>query len=491
LLLRVIGIAVAEELENLPMIQTLRIYDDVFFPASTTDMQKASHITVREWMNEVELKSRAAVENWDQDFVDAVLKTEGRSAFDDSVDQLTNVSDIDKRKGLYEVLHTFSRAVNEDGVPGIYVWTWSDLVDKSCAMAGPRQLFSRKHGMYPFVFGSRETLTSRLIDSRGIPELVQTDQEILKLFRDSYSDYTQKQTNPPIRRPPGSVRYQLALAPFGEIPASRRDDVSYLEPPPYPAAADKIQALIKSEVEEYCGIPSETTPPLVAQVLTQMLIDSFLGMIGEVLTMTVQLIQELMPDEILARITNSDGLPILRNREEIQGRYDIHVAVDVRDFEQEYLLKKAEIALKYVRPLDVRGELPWTVFARSILAGIDPNWAAMIPDSGVNQKRIVDDEASIFVGIVAGVEPEYPEQVDAPDLRLGVIEKLIAPRQQAPQAFGQLSPASQAILQKRIEYLNFQKQQAQNAITGRTGVQPVTPEIVEESNENGQVQAGV
>lgn len=468
---------------NEPRMEALRVYEDVFYPANTMDLQRARCIIRRHWYTRAEVLERQATEGWSEAFVRELIGdddrdegAEGKSAFDDEQalnainQQLTDIAD--ERDGLYEVLVCYRRAANEDGVLGIFVDTFSAF----CSVAAkPRELWDRKHGQYPFVAFPRECLTSRLNDSRGIAELVSTQQQSLKLLTDSFEDHVQTTINPPIKRPRGRPFFQITLAPFGEIEEDRPNSIGFMERPPYPQAAADFWRQKRREINEYWGrFDPETNPNETLAFLTQQdAVDSFLVCMTDVFQMVVQLVQQYESDERLARISGGMDQPLARSIEEIQGEFDISMTFDVRDMDLEKVVKKAKVVLENLRPLDAQGLVPYDYFLRNVVAALNPNWAARIPPAEAAGARIAAEEQGYFVQILSGVEPPMPEKVDAPGMRLQTLQGLMEPRMRQPQAFAPLTPASVAIYNNRVKYLGFQQQQMANADTGRVGTEPV------------------
>lgn len=465
--------------KKFPELTALRMYEDIFFPDNVEDLQRAPHIFVRRWFSATDVRESAAREGWSEKFVEELLGEEGRrgkeaeSAFDpaDRVEDgaLNNnlFSTTKERAGLYEVVWCYSRAARDDGGIGIYVQVFSGLCKTA---ATNRTLLEYRHGKYPFIPFPRETLTRRLLNSRSDNELALTQQGSIKLLTDTVEDHAQVLTNPPLKKPRGSPKYRAMLAPFGECEVGPRETLEFIQRPAYPEAAVKHREFVQTETDDYFGRDNETLPNLRAQLARQLRVDKFLGYLSEVMTMALQLCQQYMSDEDLARIANIPGVP--RTVREIQGKFDLSVTVDVRDMDQEFLFKKGELMLKYLRPLDPQGVLPWDVYLKNFVAGIDPTWADAIQPEGESRGRIEKDEADNYVRILAGVEMPMPEMIDGPQIRLQTLQNLHQPRMQNPQAFGPVSLAAQAILENRIKYLQFQAQQAQNAIIGRVGATP-------------------
>jgi len=474
---------------NKPVFKAMRLFDDVFFRVNTTDFQRASEIFTREWLTKSEVLERAAVNSWSDEFVDSLLYggdgghkdsigAQGRSGFDDYLvngplrDELTSTED---RKGLYEILTGYTRAANDDGVTGIYVYTFSYFCDVA---AKDRELWDRKHGLYPFIYFQRENITDRLMDSRGVSELAMSDQAGMKLLKDSFEDHVQVTINPPIVRPRNRPFFNLNRAPFGQIEADSRDRVEFLEPNQYPIAADKYWREMRRDVYEYWGIydPEVNPNEVIVGIMDQDRIDNFLMGVSDILAMTVKLSQQYFDDETIQRIVGGGGLPVARTVEEIQGSFDIHCTFDARDFDTDKLVKKADIVLKSLRPLDTKGIIPYDHFLRQIVASLDPQWAELIPTSEASGQRISREEQDNMVKMLNGVEPEMNETVEAPALRLQVLQQGLQPRFENPAAYPPISTASQIIIENRIKYLTFQAQQLENASVGRLGTEPVTNE---------------
>jgi hypothetical protein len=107
---------------------------------------------------------------------------------------------------------------------------------------------------------------------------------------------------------------------------------------------------------------------------------------------------------------------------------------------------------------------------RNAVASLDPTWAEAMPTIEQADQRETAEEKAAFVQMLNGVRPEMPESgINAP-LRLQTLQGEIAPRRANPSAFPALSQASTLLIQERMDYLEFQASQMQNAITGRVGV---------------------
>lgn len=465
---------------NMPVIEALRVYEDIFFPLNTlVDLQRARVIYRRKWVTRAEGLEIAATEGWDEQFVKDVFGdgkegtgAEGKSAFFDYnrflLTRATRIANAEPRRGLYEIVFAYERLVNDDGIPGIYITTFSG---SSEVAAKDRELFNRKHGKYPFVAFTSESITSFILDSRGVPERAVTHQNEQKLYRDSTSDHVQQVVNPPLIKPAGKARYDLLRAPFGEIDAGPRDRVEYLKGPDYPRIALDMMAVSEKDIAEYFGLPHKDLDPSVTLALRQHRINRFLASVGEVLYMAVELCQQFMTDADLQRVVGGAGMEVPRTTREIQGRYDLVLCVDVRDWDMEFLKQKAEIFLNYIKRLDPHNIVDNDPLAASLLSSIDPNLAeqAVKPANFANAQEIAA-ATDAFVKCLNGVRPDMSEGGINAQLRLQVFQGLVQARQAVPAAYPPLSPAAAALIEEYMKYLQFQGQQMVNAQTGRLGV---------------------
>ena len=468
---------------NMPVLEAHKLYDDIFIPINTTDIQRARVIIKRNWYSRAEAKERAAIDGWNKSFVDKLVGLddddvkgyESMTGFNDEhrgASSDTIVLDEDakgKYAGLYEVLTAYSREVNKDGVPAIYVRKFSWFVDEP---AKDREMQGYLHGKFPFVVFPREYLSKLVLDSRGVPLLVQTPQHSMKLHNDSLEDHVQVNTNPPIKVPPNKPRFQLTLQPFGQIMANPREDISYMDPPRYPVAAEKQRGWVENEVNDYFGRESDKVTPEESMEAQQDRINHFLDCLKQALYMALQLCQQYMTDEEIQRIVGGAGLPLARSVEEIQGQFDIYLSYDVRDMDLEYLKKKAELFMTYVRSLDTRQTVQYEQVVRRIFEAIDPNLAEeSLVQPQVADERERNEEKHDIALMLNGLRPERPEKGQNHRLRLQVLEEELALRMQNPEAFEPMSLASRAILKEQLDYRRFQVQQEENADIGRKGYQ--------------------
>ena len=318
--------------------------------------------------------------------------------------QTVTVRNEDDLKGQYEILTAYWKAANEDGAVGVYTVPFSKFITDEAATK--RKLLDYEHGEYPFVDMEREALTSRLMDTRSVSELVQSDQYTEKLLSDSYNDHTSINTLPPIRTPFWAGDDQVVIAPLAQIKHRRPDDYGFMKTSDYPVSNDGAYKRIRQRLGEYFGLSQDDVDKDLATLLMQTNVDNFLASIADLMVMVVQLCQQYLTDEEWQRITGGTGQLSPRSTEEIQGRYDLVVDFDVRNLDRDYILKLAEALSKYILTMDTQQTIGRDKLVRMIFTAINPVLAeaTLRPVEEADTNEVTDEENN-FAKIAAGVEP--------------------------------------------------------------------------------------
>ena len=465
---------------NVPRVMALRLGVDIFVPTNTPELKRARVIFHREMISRAELEGRGLTHGYSDKFIKGVLGQEGVAGFEgrtclpDGIHAVTDASIVvgslptveygDDFRGLYEVITAFWRATNDDGVLGVYTTTFSAFVDTP---ATKRELLGYIHGEYPYVEFPCEILSDRLADSRGVPERVCTQQYTLKNNTDQKNDSVQLRTVPPIRVPASRPNVPLPMGPLVQLRERRPNEYGFLEPPEFPAAAMKMAEETRRQVDEYWGRWNDDVPRELVALHQQDMVDRFLASLADALGQMLQLVQQYMTDEEIARVVGGRGLPVARSVSEIQGKFDISLDFDVRTLSPEYVLKLAEAVSQWILPADTRQTVQRDRYVALILGAINPMLAeaTVRPGEEADQAE-ADDEDANFAKIAAGIEPAMMEAGQNFALRLARLESI---PEANPAAIQKMTPDSVAILEARLNHLRFQVQQEKNKIIGRVG----------------------
>lgn len=460
-----------------PEVRALRVFEDVFFPSNTTDIQAARVIVLREWVSAVELRNRQFTLGYAEKWVDAVLEKEGVSylPMENTPEEWTDwtalarfaTGSATRNRGLYEVLTVYQRAANEDGVPGIFISTLHGGVD---FLAKERELLDYPQVKYPFVLFQYEMLSHHVWDSRSIPELASTDQYALKLLNDSFNDHTSLSTVPPVKVSMNRPDFNVLLGPMEVVREVRKDEVTWMTPPTYPQTNDKHRADIKARVDEFFGRFSGTVPPELTQLMLQGLVDDQLPAVGEVVIQVLQLCGRFMDPATAAAVLSVSEEEAQSFLAQLSGRLMLEVSFDTRMLNMEWLKTIGNLVGTYLLAWDTDATVDRAKLSNWFAYRIDPGLARSVlrPVEEAAQSELLDEDTNMSK-IQAGVEPPMMTAGQNYGARLARIYENM---QKNPEYAAKLTPNSRAILEARIKHLQGMVQQQENAQIGRTMARP-------------------
>jgi hypothetical protein len=457
--------------KNSPSVAALAPYDELAFPPETTDIQSARVVFRRCYMTEIEVMQHVETDEWDEEWAKQAIATRGRfSNFSDYTYTigLTNNAVLD-RENLIEVVYAYQKALDEDGVPGVYCTVFCPQVGNSW---GKFELIDYEHGQYPFIVWRSEVIHRKIVESRGVPEICATWQNEIKAQRDSIFDYTSLNTIPPIQVPK-TRGGNLRLGPAVQIPVLRPGEISFMQPPARePSVAFNLIAAIETQVDRYFGRPTEKVPPALTQMRQQRLVNNWLHGWTEAFRQVLSLTLQYTGPEEVARITGSN-VPLSTNVQE----FDVSLKFDVRELQTDLVTEKLKALSSLVLPLDSVGVVDRTKLVGLALRAIDPTLAnELIMEAGPASQKMFD-ETNDELGLMSlGNPPKLRENDPTAQARLNFAQQILQANPKYQQQ-AQQDPLFQANLQKYVENLQFSVQQQQNAVTGRLGVQPgATPQ---------------
>lgn len=453
-------------------LRPLRMFEDVYMRTNVMDFQRCQEWFRPEWLTETELKERSVSDGWTDDFITDVLQQEATPAFPEYIRQSGTESLIarnsDHYKGLYQVVHSYVQAVNEDNIPGRYVST-IHLNSKTTAYG--MRLLDYKHGKWPGVIFSREALTSRIMDSRGIPEMQGPMQSFVKDLVDGSGNNAKLSFTPPIITWGRKGAGDLYIAPIAELQAPRTGTEGYkwLPPPQFSQGTQWIFQEIRQQLNEFHGRPAKEVDPTLVALHRQYKTSWWLAQMRDVWTMAMQNIQQYMSDEDLQRVTNLQGITMIRSREEIQGQFDIQVGYDPEDLSTEHLESQGTILRDIILAMDREKVVDTTPAVQDLFYRMNPSMASVsIRTRERAMQAELESEMEAYQQVRSGVEPDLPDDGSINyEARLGMYETI---QKMNPEAFADMSPDKQKILQSRIQRMTVLAQQyGENVQIGREG----------------------
>jgi hypothetical protein len=469
--------------ESKPVWTALEAWEDVIFPIQTFSLQRAAFVARRELLNEVELRERAAVEGWDDEWVEEAVKHKGQLKRIHLNLHRTDQFLFEQLRDLIEIWHVF-RKENDPKTDAIRV-TRSVISYHIPDKAAVHELLPYAHGMYPFVEMPRERSTRPLLESRGIPELVQTAQEEIKIQRDYRADRASISILPPVRVPANRGKFDLVLGPGVQVPERRPGEIGWMDPPRPDAGSIEVENATRFDVNNYFGRMADGVPPQMSMIHTQEMIDSYLLDMKLCVIQTMALAQQYMTPEEVSRVTGNASLAFSASPQDIRGRFDITAEFDARLLDNEALGAKLKYLSEILVPMDSFGVIDRAGLVKYMFQAVDPNMASMlVQDIGAATQQEIEDEQGAFAKIAAGTEPPMKEGGQNAQVRLQTLQQIIQSNPAVSQRYQQ-DEIFRRMLDARMQAFNFQLQQSQNAVIGRVGAQPALQQMAQEQQLGG------
>lgn len=444
-----------------PEIKALRYGDDFCIPTLTEDFDYADWFE-GEWLTKSELEERIATEGWSREWVSQTIEHSGINFFDTLKPEY-----IDENKDLYNVVHCHHVTVDAQG----RAWRWTSVLSLADGSAYGKRLVRTRRGKWDAIMLRREINSSNLIDSMGVAEESAPVQGIAKVIRDGAANNAIVGAQAPLKIKGRGIKNAL-IGPFKRIMMGVNDDVTFMQPPQFPAAADKQVDTIKGEFLHFEGVGDASHD---TSSMRQDIVSWWLAQMQELYRLLLEVTQDNASDETLAGITNAHDIKGLR-REDIAGDFGIKVVLDQNDLNNESLIKKLQTLGNLIQPLDKNNSLDtYPILAdavRKLLPGVAKE-SMKTPQE--LQADDVKDEAQNFIQIKAGIMP----QINADGkwnyrARLDFYRSL---QENNPAAIEDMTEASREMLAQWIQALEQQDTQfGANAQIGRSGVKGVATE---------------
>lgn len=467
--------------ENRPSLRALKLFDEVFFPIGTVDLQRTRSIHEREWLTETELRERVLTLRWDSDVVEDIIEKGRGQTMINGPWQNTQQANlnlslsgagrmVNERDHLFEIWWSYSRRADDMGVADIHCTVWNcavldrPLTDEPC---------DYPDGEYPYVYRTRERLGRQITDSRGTTVALATHQYEVKLQRDARSNFTSMAASPPKKVKMSRGAWDLTIGPDAEIPVNRMDDFEWAPlPNQLPQASIEMERTTKDEADAYVGRMVDGVDPNRVSAKLQAKANNFLALMRAAFRKVLVFCQHYYTAADLARVTGDDRSPAALTPEKVSGKFDVIIEIDARDLNMEFAMKKLEAFTK-LKQLDVDGRLGTDGLIEWGAQGIDPILArhSLRPLETVRAQEMKDEQGNV-AKMVLGIEPDMPTEGINPQNRMQVMMQTIQQSEKLTQAI-QRDEGFRALVENRQKYLQQQINQQQNKIIGRTGTMPM------------------
>ena len=442
-----------------PEVKALRYIDDFCVPRVTDDFNYASPWFRSEWVTESQLKERIVGDDWDPEWVEETLNYKGYELFTE-----TGATVVEDVKDLINLVWCYSAETNERGETVRYV----AVLSHANGSAFGKRVVRTRRGNWQTAFFRREVRTRNITDARGLAEISAPSQGVAKGIRDMAANNALIGSLPPVKAKGARVRNVL-LEPFGVIQMGQSDDLAFMQPPAYPAAAEKAEDKIHKELLHYLGVSDGESD--VTERRREFMF-WFLEQWRDFLVLLLEVTQDNASDEFVTRATQTADAKGVK-AQDVSGRFMMSIKLDPTNIDNEKLITKVNAVAQVLQSIDREGVVDTSPFVRHVLTMLFPDMsgAALRSPEQLTQDDIRDEEQN-FVKIKAGLMP----QMDTTghwryQARLEWHQRM---QQENPDAIAEMSPASQEMYGRWISALEQMVTQfGENAEIGKTGVRGV------------------
>ena len=439
-------------------LKALRYGDDFCIPREASDFDYASPWFRGEWVTEEQLRERVESDGWDADWVEDELRHKGASFYDETSRPNEDVKDLCNIVWCYE-------AVTTDAGETV---RWVTVLGHADGSAFGQRAIRSRRGTWGVAFFRREVTGRRLLSSRGLAAICSPDQGVAKEVRDMAANNAIVGSLPPIKAK-GSRTRNAVIEPFSVINMGINDDMLFMQPPAYPAAAKETEERLKAELLAYVGVSDGETDVTERR---QEEVNWYLKQFQDLFVLMVEAAQDHASDEALAAVTREGDIEGLR-REDITGSFGITLKLDPRNLDNKALLDKVQAFAGVLQSIDRDRAVDTLPVLRHVMRQLWPEVsgeAMRAPDELTANDT--EEEKQNFALIKAGVMPRMDTQGRWNyGARLQFYQQL---QEENPDAIAEMSPVAQENLQRWMEALEQQNTQfGENAEIGRTGVEGV------------------
>lgn len=486
-------------LKNAPCVVAREVGYDYFCPPEMTDPERAAWHIVRDWMTPTDIMEAKASDGWDPEWCERAIMTKGQTTewgpavnIEDSF-ELDDESEVyqhgiaDGKSDLVEVLYCYARYTTEQGIPQIWCTV---LCPHALNGEDGEEIWAKHYVMgdsdsYGFFQFRWQRKRRNFHENIGIPELVGSDQQLMKRTADQLTDRADMELNPP-----WMVANRLAMrykaGPGAQIPRRRQGDIEPAAPPTgSPQLGFELIKETRYRLDNYFGLMTEHVLPAKWQLKLQRRVGRYLSSAQAMFKHYWRLIQQNADAAELERIAGADP-EFPTSPEEIAGEFDLSLYFDVKDLDMEFVFKKLDAVAKMAVPLDRAGVLDLAALVRLIVTSIDPTYSqALVRDDSSASRMMFKEVDNEVLRMFAGNEADYVENDPAAGRKLEFLDQIVKSNPRYLQALGagensQPDPVFLERLQKYQQNLQQSVKQEQNKQVGRLGVVP----------DNAELQAG-
>ncbi len=453
--------------------KALRVGVDFFCPGALDSLDSAPCAFVREFLTVSDFRARAAARSWSKAFTTAALAAPAEGA------ELPNAASYVAESpamsvssgypnGRVEVVTAYYKTHDASSTVSLRYCVFSPSADSVFAESGE---FDAAGGRLPFVVYARETVERQLLDSRGIAEVAEGWQREIKTQKDARIDRTSLELNPPKLYRAG--RKPTEFKPAAWIPVNGADFkiIEEVRPAGNVNASFNAEEQIANEMSAYFGLkPGGEADPAIAGK-KQAFIDSFFACVAKALELVYLLYGKFGQDKTLFPPVGEPAGTVAEYQNAAEDEdFTFALSFDARDENFDLFLKKFDVASKFIGAFDTSGSVNTSRLLKRLLGVLFPDEVRdLISSPQDSDRREILETQSDLAAIYSAQPVNAPTHCNS-QLRLQIVSDYvqtpsIAARMQTDKDFADA-------LQNYAKQLQFQIQQARNALTGRYGAEP-------------------
>lgn len=464
-----------EVVTNRPCVKAYELGREILVDSNTTDLQSARAIYCIHFLTPEELKGKGITDNWSSAFIEeAIEKFSGHTPNTTQQTPFTHSHAFDSSQnyeGLVQVIQCYRKEVDKNGVPVMSTTVFMERGDEE--LYAEHEVYRVHPPEYPFVAFPREQVTNRLMDSRGVPEILRGFEYAIKTEWDSRRDQASLSTVPPVEVLLG--RKPERIGPGAVIPVRRRNEVGYMEIPKYSPASSEVENTLRKQALKLVGRATDESDAVEANVVRQAMVNNWLMGWKQVVNQIWSLQKSYGDDAVWFRVTNNDkGVELAMDK--AGDHYDIELTWNTINADQEKITERMEKIGSVMAQFDRNGQADFGEFLRVFVESLDPNLAAklVLPKETATNKEVEETSADI-AKIASGQVVNAPEAVNT-ELRMQVIQSYLKGTEEIPaedvQQRLQEDEGFKSRLESYIKQIEHQAQQQTNALTGKLGTPP-------------------
>ena len=391
-----------------PTMVARRFGEDFFIPDYCRKFNDSLWFET-EWITGSELKARARRGEWDEQFVEDVIKSGSTPIF--PIWSYTygqrgmDWRDSDLHKGEYQVAWVWHISTNEDGIRGRYCCI---MHPRSNRTAFGRKLYRESATRWPAVLHRHESVDNYILNSRSVSDVSGATQWLVKYMTDNAWNNGDISSLSTLVSSGYSNVGDIAMRKMGHIPLPRQAELKFLTPPQFPASALQIIDRLTAMDDRRWARRGKDVDPAVVQIMEERLTGMALARVEDELQILLDFAQANMTDEDMAMVLE-EGKPIARSMEEIEGRYDVRVRFNPMTLNWESQAKLLKVVLPAIQAMDTGKVFDNDVAVAYLARGNFPNLPHVIRSKNMGMEQEMRDEQHNLTLIRNGMVPTMDE----------------------------------------------------------------------------------